>query len=135
MKLLLICSKRFYPRLAAIADALKRQGHEIVFPNCYDRPGAEDATRTDPLRHAAFKAEMFRRSDRTIAGCDGVLTLNFPKDGDRDFYIGGATFLEVYDAFRHGKAIYFYYPYDNCFFKDELDGFSPVVLNGDLTRI
>lgn len=45
---------------------------------------------------------MLRKSIDTISRQDVVLVLNFTKHGT-DNYIGGATFLEVYEAFRQGK--------------------------------
>jgi hypothetical protein len=65
---------------------------------------------------------------------DAVLVLNYDKNGYKN-YIGGATFLEIYDAFRLNKKIYFVNDLPEGMLKDELIGFSPVVINEDLTKI
>ena len=39
---------------------------------------------------------MFKMSEERIATMDAVLTLNFDKNGKKN-YIGGATFIEIYD--------------------------------------
>ena len=65
---------------------------------------------------------------------DAVLVLNYDKNGYKN-YIGGATFLEIYDAFRLGKKIFFVNDLPEGMLKDELIGFNGLVINGDLTKI
>ena len=77
---------------------------------------------------------MFRQSEETIKNMDGVLVLNFTKNGV-DNYIGGATFLEIYDAFRMNKKIYFVNPIPDNMLKDELIGFSPTIIGYNLNEI
>ena len=50
-------------------------------------------------------------------------------------YIGGATFLEMYDAFRLGKKIYLYNDIPNGMLFDEIEGFGPIIIKGDLNLI
>lgn len=133
MKILLICSKAFYGRLQDYKIGLEKMGHKVFMPNCWDCPETEARYRGTP-DHAKFKAKMFKQSETTIKNMDAVLVLNFEKNGQEN-YIGGATFLEVYDAFRMNKKIYFINPIPNNMLKDELIGFSPIIINGDLTKI
>ncbi|MDD2180984.1 MAG: hypothetical protein PHW32_01295 [Bacilli bacterium] len=65
---------------------------------------------------------------------DIVLVLNFDKDGYKN-YIGGATFLEMYDAFRLGKKIYLYNDIPEGILEDEIIGFNPIIINGKLEEI
>ena len=60
-----------------------------------------------------------------------MLVLNFDKNGQKN-YIGGATFLEMYDAFRLDKKIFIYNDIPEGMLNDEIIVFSPVVLNGNL---
>ena len=106
-------------------------GHKVFLPNCYDAPETEAKYR-GTKEHSAWKAEMFKHSEGVIKGVDAVLVLNFDKNGQKN-YIGGATFLEIYDAFRLGKKIYFINELPEGMLKDELIGFSPIILNGDLS--
>lgn len=133
MKIFLICSKRFYRDIPPIKEALERTGHEITLPNSYDMPEKENTLRGTP-EHAAWKASMIRHSEKVIGETDAVLVINGEKDGVKG-YVGGATFLEIYDAFRLGKRIYFLNPLPEGILKDELIGFSPVILHGDLSAI
>lgn len=133
MKILIICSKAFYDKLNGFKLELEKLGHEVFMPNCWDCPETEAKFRGTP-EHAKFKAKMFKKSEETIKQMDAVLVLNYDKNGQKN-YIGGATFLEVYDAFRLGKKIYFINDLPEGMLKDELIGFSPIVLNGDITKI
>ena len=77
---------------------------------------------------------MFQRSEATISNMDAVLTLNFDKNGKPN-YIGGATFLELYEAFMKGKKIYMYNPIPEGMLYDEIAGFSPIIINGNLDLV
>ena len=133
MKILLICSKSFYNRLSEIKLKLEKLGHKCFMPNCWDCPETEAKFRGTPM-HAKFKAEMFKRSEDVIKDMDAVLVLNYAKNGIKN-YIGGATFLEIYDAFRMNKKIFFMNDLPENMLKDELIGFSPNILYGDLTKV
>lgn len=136
MRLLLICSKRFYDRIPSIQARLERAGHEVLLPNCYGDAGAEArAAAAGEEAHRHFKAAMFRRSAAVIAGVDGVLVLNYDRvtpQGVMPRYIGGATFLEMYDAFRLGRAIFLLYPPPEGILLDEIHGFAPRIVGEGL---
>ncbi len=77
---------------------------------------------------------MFRQSEKTIEKIDAVLVLNFNKNGQEN-YICGATFLEIYDAFRMNKKIYFINNIPDNILKDELIGFNPIIIGDDFSKI
>jgi hypothetical protein len=135
MKLFVICSKKFYDRIPEIGRALEQQGHVLTMPNCYDAPETEDRIRVlGRDAHGKWKGSMIAHSEQVISENDGVVVLNFDKGGMEN-YIGGATFLEMYDAFRLGKKIFLYNDAPEGILHDEVIGFSPVVLNGDLSKV
>lgn len=135
MKILIICSKAFYPEIAPIQKTLEDMGHEISLPNSYYHPEAEqESWDMGEKEHAAFKARMFRRSAETISRMDAVLALNFEKNGKKN-YIGGATFLELYEAFMGGKKIFLYHDVPVGMLYDEIAGFAPTVIHGDLSLV
>src|SRR5574344_994435 len=112
MKILVICSKKFYDKISNIKEVLEKNENEVFLPNCYNNPNTEYEMKTlGKDEHMKFKATMFRQSEKTISKMDAVLVLNFDKEQDGKLlknYIGGATFLEMYDAFRMNKTIYMY---------------------------
>ncbi len=84
--------------------------------------------------HSQWKGEMLYKSIEIIEKIDAVLVLNFEKNGIKN-YIGGATFLEMYDAFRLKKKIFLYNDIPEGILKDEIVGFNPVLIGGDLRKI
>ncbi len=133
MKIFIICSKTFYKKIPSIKERLESNGHKITLPNCYDAPETESIYRGTE-EHASWKSKMIKHSERVIAENEAVLVLNYNKNGI-DNYIGGATFLEMYDAFRLGKKIYMINDIPEGLLKDEIIGFNPVIINGDLNKI
>lgn len=139
MKILIICSKQFYPKIEKIKEELEGRNIEIVLPNCYDDPQMETKMwKLGKEEHQEFKAKMFKRSEDTIKNMDAVLVLNYDKEKEGTIYknyVGGATFLEMYDAFRFKKKIYLMNDIPEGLLYDEIEGFNPTVLNGNLDLI
>ena len=136
MKILIICSKKFYSKIEEIKNVLEKKNIKIYLPNCYDDPTTEERMwNLGKEEHQKFKSEMYKQSAETISKMDAVLVLNLDKEKDGKIYqnyIGGATFLEMYDAFRLNKTIYLYKDIPEGMLYDEIEGFAPVVINGNL---
>lgn len=67
-----------------------------------------------------------------------VLVLNYDKNKDGKIYknyIGGATFLEMYDAFRLGKKIFLMNDVPDGMLFDEIEGFNPIILKGNIDLV
>ena len=139
MKILVICSKKFYSKIEEVKKILEEQNIEVFLPNCYDDPTTEQRMwDLGKEEHQKFKAKMYKQSEDTISEMDAVLVLNLDKEKNGEVfknYIGGATFLEMYDAFRLGKKIYLYNDIPNGMLFDEIEGFGPIIINGDLNLI
>ena len=135
MKIFIICSKAFYGKIAPVRDWLQEHGFEVLLPHTFSHPEAEGEWYAESeQKHAEMKGLMFLKSRETISGVDAVLTLNFDKNGQKN-YIGGSTFLELYEAFMQGKKIYLWNNIPEGMLKDEIAGFSPVIINGDLEKV
>ena len=139
MKILIICSKKFYSKIEEVKKILEEKNNEVFLPNCYDDPTAEQKMwDLGKEEHQKFKAKMYKQSEETISKMDAVLVLNLDKEKEGEIfknYIGGATFLEMYDAFRLGKKIYLYNDIPNGMLFDEIEGFGLIIINGDLSLI
>lgn len=133
MKIFLICSKAFYNKIPKIKEVLENNGHTIILPNCYDNPETEAKYRGTE-KHANWKATMIKHSEEVISSVDSVLVLNYTKN-DIPNYIGGATFLEMYDAFRLGKTIYMMNDIPKGLLEDEIIGLNPIIIHSDLNKI
>lgn len=135
MKIFIICSKAFYDKIAEIKTKLEEKNHIIILPNSYDNPNLEfEIMEKGEKIHKEWKKKMFNLSIEKIKDVDAVLVLNFQKNGI-DNYIGGATFLEMYDAFRYKKKIFMYNDIPKGMLYDEILGFEPILINGDLNLV
>jgi hypothetical protein len=85
-------------------------------------------------KHSGIKGALIMESVKKIKSIDAVLCLNFEKHGLKN-YIGGATFLELYEAFRFSKKIYLCNDIPEGILYDEIHGFQPVVIKGDLGKV
>ena len=139
MKILIICSKKFYSKIEEVKKILEEKNNEVFLPNCYDDPTTEQRMwDLGKEEHQKFKAKMYKQSEKTISKMDAVLVLNLDKEKDREIfknYIGGATFLEMYDAFRLNKKIYLYNGIPDGMLYDEIEGFGPIIINGNLDLV
>ncbi len=134
MKIFICCSKSFYDKISPIKKILEDSGHEITLPISYNEPGKEASFTPGSAEYLTWKAATIREHEVKIRPQDGILVLNFEKNGQPN-YIGGATFLEVFKAFELNKKIFFYNPLPDGILHDELLGMNPLVINGDLSLI
>ena len=139
MKVLIICSKQFYSKIEKVKDYLENKGLEVFLPNCYDDPETEKRMwQLGNKEHQKFKAKMYKQSEDTIRQMDAVLVLNFDKNINGEIYknyVGGATFLEMYDAFRLNKKIFLFNQIPNGMLYDEIEGFNPIIISGNLDLV
>lgn len=135
MKIFIICSKAFYKKIPKIKKELEQKGHKVTLPNCFENPETEAKYRNLGFdKHSKWKSSMIKHSEKVIKKQDAVLVLNFTKNKIKN-YIGGATFLEMYDAFRLKKKIYLYNELPKGILKDEIIGFSPILIKKDFSKI
>ena len=108
-------------------------------PNNYDEPVySEDHESKTPEEYVKFFQDMYLESRNKIGKVDAVLVLNYNKEKNGQKlknYIGAATFLEMYEACMQNKRIFVMNDLPNNMLLDELKGFNPIILNGDLTKI
>src|SRR3990167_389042 len=135
MKIFICTSRHLYNKANPIIDALEQIGHKITPPNNFDDSGRENRIKAEhPEDYSDWKAGMFKKQSDKVKANDAILVLNFEKE-EKSNYIGGATFLEIFKAWELGKKIFLYNPIPDCIFTDELRGMSPVVIDGDLSKV
>lgn len=139
MRIGIICSTSSYGSIPETAEKLKAMGHIPVMPNCYDDPVYnEDTDRMDEEEYLAFFKAMYEQSRERTSSLDAVLVLNEPKLKNGEVipnYIGASTFLEMYEAFMQGKKIFIMNGLPDSMLLDEIKGFAPKILHGDLSSI
>ena len=135
MKIFICSSKHFYGKIADIKEKLEEAGHEITLPNSYEEPlKEEEMKKISKEEHLKWKSEMFKLQNIKIEDNDAILVLNFDK-GENKNYIGGAVFLEMFKAWELGRKIFLLNDVPESIMKDEIIGFNPTIINGDLSKI
>lgn len=135
MKVYICCSKAFYGLVPNLTKQLEALGHQVTFPNSLDNPKRElEQKELGAKAHSSWKAEMIRLGKKKVLANDAILVVNMEKNGQPN-YIGGATFVEIYQAFDAGKKIFLYNDIPEGMLKDEILAFEPVLINQDLTKI
>lgn len=135
MKIFIISSASFYDKISPIKDYLEKKGHELIMPNTYDNPNLEKQVwEKGHAEHVALEKELFKLSEEKIKSVDAVLCINYEKHNIPN-YIGGATFIEIYEAFKNDKKIFLYHDIPKGMLYDELDGFDVTVINENLDLI
>ena len=139
MKILLVCSTSFYDRIPPIAEYLTNKGFTVIMPNCYDEPVTnEDNKKMTEDEYVKFFQQMYLDSRNNVGNVDAILVLNYTKVKNNEEYpnyIGASTFLEMYEACMQNKKIYILNDYPDNMLLDEIKGFHPTVLKGNLDLI
>lgn len=139
MKVLIVCSTSFYSKIPFIKEKLEKNGHRVSLPNCYEEPVTnEDNKKMTEEEYIDFFQKMYYQSRKSISEVDAILVLNYSKEKDGieyDNYIGASTFLEMYEAFMQEKKIYIMNDYPDNMLLDEIKGFNPIILNGNVNNI
>ncbi len=138
-----ICSSaNFYRQVDGIRKQLETVGHKVLVPTTVDRMVANNdfevshyktwlANPDDYDRKAFLMREHFAK----VVEGDSVLIVNEEKHGQPN-YIGGNVLMEMALAFHLNKPIYIYNGLpEGSSFEEEILGFQPVFLNGDLGRL
>lgn len=139
MKIMIACSTAFYDNIEEISKRLIKSGHEIIYPNGYneeiEEKSYEEMTHQE---YVDFFQNMFKLSNKKVKEADALLVLNYSKiknENIQENYIGASTFLEMYEALMNNKKIYMLNDFPNNMLTDEIKGFDPIILNGDLSKI
>ncbi len=136
MKIFITASKSAYHKVADVITELEKVGHSVTPPNKFDNPDEELTIRElSQAEHAAWKGDIIHEDMEIVAAHDAILVLNVVEKYGQQNYIGGSTFLEMFKAFELGKKLYLYNPIPDGMLTDEIIGFSPVVIHGDLSLI
>ena len=139
MKIFIVCSTSFYNIIKPIKEELERKNYKVLLPNSYEESTTDhDYSNMTNEEYISFFKEMYNLSRNKISGIDAILVLNFDKEKNgiiNKNYIGASTFLEMYEAFMQNKKIFIYNDYPNNMLLDEIKGFNPIILNGDLDNM
>lgn len=137
MKILIVCSTSFYSKIENIKKELNKKGHTVIMPNCYEDQDIDYEKMTEK-EYLEFFKNMYHESREKIRTVDAILVLNYDKEKNGKIsnnYIGGSTFLEMYEAFMQNKKIYMLNGFPESMLLDEIKGFNPILLNGKIDSL
>ena len=135
MKILIVCSTKFYNKIDKIKKELENLGHQVTTPNHYDESGFnDDDYNMSEEEYLNFFKSCYYESREKISKVDAILVLNYSKE-KKENYVGASTFLEMYEAFMNNKKIYMINGYPENMLLDEIKGFNPLIIGEDLTKI
>lgn len=139
-KVFIVCSKWCYIFIPDIVSRLSQLGYDVELPNFYDDPFIEERIKNNMTKeqHVEFCKKSFKISQDKAKKSDMTLVINANKIIDNvvyENYIGGATFLEMYDSYLEDHPIFLYNDIPQGMLYDEIEGMNPTVLNRDLFTI
>ncbi len=143
MKTITICSSaNFYKQAVEIQKDLQNRGYKVIIPRTAERMKASGDFDVEHYKtwfanpgDYDKKAELMRGHFKEIEKAESILVLNYEKNGKSN-YIGGNVLMEMSLSFWLNKPIYILneIPEDSSF-EEEIRGFQPIVLHGDLGKI
>lgn len=142
-KIITICASASFTReMLEIAGKLKKLGIKPKLPSTANKMKKIDNFDVDYWKtwlknekDYKIKTRLMRDHFKKIIKSDGILVLNFEKDGIAG-YIGGNTLMEMTIAFHYKKPIFIYSPItEDSSLREEILGMEPVFINQDLLKI
>jgi len=144
MKIYVLGSTTFVKEMVTAVDKLKDAGHDgWIHPHYVDYVHHQDLphVRRNFDHYAKGEAaqvkienDYLRQHYKNILASDAILIVNLEKNGIKN-YIGGNVLMELGQAYVNGKKIFFLNPIPDMPYKDEIIAVSPVVINGDYSKI
>lgn len=136
MKIAIVSSLTFAKEMVNTKKTLEKMGHFAVYSDF-----AEDFIDKTDDEKEEMNAKNFAEKDvirefwRKIKVCDAILVLNYDKKGIKN-YIGGNSLMEIGFAHVLNKKIFLMNGIPEIpFYKAEIIGVKPVILQGNLDKI
>lgn len=128
-------SMQFLPDMQEVAKQLQKTGCEVLLPSIHEEEVDLDTLKqTNREAFVAYKQKVMFEHFAKIQRADKVLVLNYSKRGV-DGYIGANTLVEIAIAAYLKKPTYLLYEPAEGGAHDEVIGFAPIVLHGDVHNI
>lgn len=136
MKTYVAASSSFWDKLPEVKEKLEKLGHEVKLPSSINDPEIEKrAWQMGNDEHTKLIRSLFDDSEKIIRDwCDAIYLMNWDKRGISG-YVGGAALVELYIAYREHKKIFIENDVFPGLMYDEIMGFGPTFVHGDLSKI
>lgn len=136
MKISIVGSMAFAREMLETKRQLKKVGHRAYVSDFIDDfLGISEADKEKLNRRNITEKDAIKEFWHKIKKCDAILVLNYDRKGIRG-YIGGNALMEIGFAHVLGKKIFLLNPVPEIpFYKSEIEGVKPIIINGDLAKI
>lgn len=138
MRIFLVGSMNFYPKLIEIQSELVKRGLEVEIPisaKMMIETGSFDPNDFKGKYTNHEKSNFFRDNMMRMKDCDAILVINEEKNGISG-YVGTSVLMEIGIAFYLNKKIFLWNPLpSDATYKPEIDAFGAIVINQDLSNI
>lgn len=136
MKIAICASMAFAKEMVETKKALGKLGHVAVISDFSENfIGKTEAEKVKLNEAFVAKHDAIREFWKKIKKSEAILVLNYDRHGIKN-YIGGNTLMEIGFAHVLGKKIFLLNPIPEIpFYKAEIEGIKPVIVNGDLANI
>ena len=136
MKVAICASMVFTEKMLEVKKELEKMGHECFVSGFADSYlGKQDKEIEELKLFHKFAKNAIREFWEKIKKADAILVLNYDRKGVKN-YIGGNTLMEIGFAHVLDKKIFLLNPIPEIdYYKSEIEAVSPVVINGDLSKI
>ncbi len=132
MKITICGSMSHFEKLRKIEKNLLKFGHQVFMPIDF---GVDYLTISDEdFGELKKEKNAIKEHFEKIKKSDAILVCNFDKKEIKN-YIGGNSFLEIGFAYILGKKIFILNSIPEMFYKAEIIGMEPIILDGDLTKV
>ncbi len=136
MKIGIIGSMQFVDKMLEIKEELKKLGHDAYVTNLHKPMVGKTKEEIEKIKlHQKYHMDAIREFWKAMQGGDGVLVLNYDKNGIRN-YIGGNTLMEIGFAHVLNQKIFMMNPIPEMpYCRTEIEAVKPIIIHGDLTKI
>lgn len=142
MKIIILASIQFTPKIKELKERLEKEGHIIEIPITSKKIINWELTLEEFYKEnnswewdkRKINDNVIKKFYEKIKKCDAVLVLNITKN-DIENYIGWNTFLEMWFAYVLNKKIFLFNDIPNMHYSDEIKAMLPIVINWDLSKV
>lgn len=135
MRLVICGSLTFIEKMKETANIFKEQGHDVFLPRSAELNQTKEywahEEQKNPKRFLEVYSERMRLHFNTIVSADGIIVLNYSKDGVQG-YIGPNTIMEMAIAWYHKKKIFILYDVLSLPGVKEIASMRPTILHGNV---
>ena len=136
MRIGVVGSMQYTEKMVKAKEELIKLGHDAFLTDFHHPFIGKTSDEIEVIKiHQKNNFDPIREFWNQMQGADAILVMNFDRHGIKN-YIGGNTLMEIGYAYVLKQKIFLYHPIPEIpYYKSEIVAMSPIIINGDLTKI